>query len=153
MKPRLNPFAVAPDLVNLLIDFGTRINQAGLEHSLVELVKIRASQINGCAICLTMHTRDARKHGETEERIYMLNAWHETSLYSERERAALAWTEALTRLTESHAPDDVYQAVKAQFTDKELVTLTLMITVINSFNRLGVGFRVDPATLDQRQAA
>jgi len=153
MKPRLNPYAAAPDLVNLLIDFGTRINQAGLEHSLMELVKIRASQINGCAVCLCMHTRDARKHGETEERIHMLDAWHESSLYSDRERAALAWTEALTRLTETRAPDDVYQAVQAQFTERELVTLTLMITIINSFNRLGVGFRVDPAMLDQRQAA
>lgn len=108
MKPRLNPFAVAPDLTKLLIDFGTRVAQAGLEPSLVELVKIRASQVNGCAICLHMHALDARKNGETEERIYMLDAWRESSLYSARERAALAWTEALTKVSETHAPDDVY---------------------------------------------
>jgi AhpD family alkylhydroperoxidase len=152
MKPRPNPYVVAPDLTKLLIDFGTRIAQAGLEPSLVELVKIRASQINGCAVCLHMHARDARKNGETEERIFMLDAWHESPLYTDRERAALAWTDALTRLSETHAPDDVYQAVRAQFSEKEQVTLTLMIAVINSFNKLGVGFRVNPAFLD-RQAA
>jgi AhpD family alkylhydroperoxidase len=153
MKPRLNPYAVAPELTKLLIDFGTRIGQAGLEPSLAELVKIRASQINGCARCLHMHTLDARKNGETEERIFMLDAWHESPLYTDRERAALAWTDALTRLSHTHAPDDVYQMVQAQFSEKEQVTLTLMIAVINNFNKLGVGFRVAHPVSSERQAA
>ena len=153
MKSRLNPYVVAPELTKLLIDFSHRIAQAGLEPSLVELVKIRASQINGCAICLHMHALDARKNGESEERILMLDAWHESPLYTDRERAALAWTDALTRVSETRAPDDVYQAVQAQFNEKEQVILTLMITVINSFNRLGVGFRLEHPVTAERQAA
>jgi AhpD family alkylhydroperoxidase len=119
----------------------------GLEKSLLSLVEIRASQINGCAICLHMHAQEARRHGETEDRVLMLDAWHETDLYTPREKAALAWTEALTRLTDTRAPDEAYEAAKAEFTDEELVKLTLMINVINSFNRFGVGFRVAPVTL------
>ena len=153
MKPRLNPYVAAPELVQALIDLATRVAQAGLEPSLTELVKIRASQINGCAICLHMHVRDARKNGETEDRIFMLDAWRESPLYTDRERAALAWTEALTRLSETHAPDDVYQAMQAQFSEKEQVTLTLMIGVINSFNMLGVGFRRPHPVSAERQAA
>ena len=153
MKPRLNPYTVAPELAQSLIAFATQVAQAGLEPSLIELVKIRASQINGCAICLHMHARDARKKGETEERILMLDAWRESPLYSERERAALAWTEVLTRLTEKGAPDDVYEAVQAQFTEKEQVILTMMIAGINSFNRLGVGFRLSHPVSAERQAA
>jgi AhpD family alkylhydroperoxidase len=158
MTSRLNPYTVAPELTQLLIDLSVRLAQEGLEHRLVELVKIRASQINGCAVCLHMHTRDARKQGETEERIFMLDAWKESQLYTSRERAALAWTDALTRLSATHAPDDAYEAVEAHFTERDRVTLTLLIGVINSFNKLGVGFRVDPAALDrpiagQRQAA
>lgn len=153
MTPRLNPFAVAPDLMKLLIDFGNGVAQAGLEPSLVELVKIRASQINGCAVCLHMHTLDARKNGETEERIYMLDAWRESPLYSARERAALAWTDTLTQVSETHAPDNIYQAVKAQFTEREQVNLTLMVAVINSFNQLGVGFRLSHPVSAERQAA
>jgi len=140
----------APALTKLLIQFGNTVAQAGLEPPLVELVKIRASQINGCAICLKMHTHEARKQGETEERVFMLNAWRETgSLYSERERAALGWTEALTRLAQTHAPDEAYQALEAHFTDEEQVKLTLVISVINAFNHLGVGFRVNPDLLSQ----
>jgi AhpD family alkylhydroperoxidase len=122
--------------MRLLIDFGTKVIDAGLEKSLVALVEIRASQINGCAVGLFMHTRDARKAGETEQRLFMLDAWSESPL-----RAALAWTEALTLLASSRAPDDVYEAVKAQFTDEESVKLTMLINVINSFNRIGVGYR------------
>ena len=153
MTPRLNPFALASNPMKLLIDFGTKVGQAGLEPSLFELVKIRASQINGCAICLDMHTRDARQHGESEQRIYMLDAWRESPLYSDRERAALAWTDALTKLTEGHAPDEVYRMVEAEFTPEEQVILTLMIVVINGFNRFGVGFRLAPLTDAQRVAA
>ncbi len=149
MTPRVNPYVAAPELTKLLIDFGTAVAQAGLEPSVMELVKIRSSQINGCGICLKMHSREARKRGETEERLYMLNAWREApSLYTERERAALAWTEALTRLAETHAPDEDYQALEAHFTDEEQVKLTMLIATINAFNKLGVGFRVDPALLD-----
>jgi AhpD family alkylhydroperoxidase len=141
MTPRLNPFAVAPATMKSWLDFGQSIPQNGLEDSLMELVKIRASQINGCAMCLHMHTASARKGGETEERLYLLDAWRESPLYSARERAALAWTEALTLVSETHAPDDVYRALQAQFTEKEQVTLTLLIVVINGWNRIQVGFR------------
>jgi AhpD family alkylhydroperoxidase len=152
MTPRLNPFAAAPAPMQSWLEFGKGILQSGLEDSLMELVKIRASQINGCAFCLHMHTREARARGETEERLYLLDAWRESPLYSERERAALAWTEALTLVSESHAPDHVYQALQAQFTEEEQVKLTLLIVAINGWNRVQVGFRaVHPA--GERQAA
>jgi len=151
MTTRLNPFIKAPNLVQLLVEFGTKVAGLGLEKSLVELVKIRASQINGCAVCLSMHTREARQAGETEERLLMLDAWRESPLYTARERAALAWTEALTLIATSHAPDDVYAQVKAEFTDEESVKLSLMIAVINMFNRLGVGYRIAPML--ERKAA
>jgi AhpD family alkylhydroperoxidase len=141
MTPRLNPFAAAPAPMQAWLAFGKEILESGLEKSLMELVKIRASQINGCAFCLHMHTADARKHGESEERLYLLDAWRESPLYSERERTALAWTEALTLVSESHAPDDVYEALRAQFTEEEQVTLTLLIVAINGWNRIQVGFR------------
>ena len=148
--PRVNPYVAAPALTKLLIQFGNTVAQAGLEPPLVELVKIRASQINGCAVCLKMHTHEARERGETEERVLMLNAWREArSLYSARERAALGWTEAVTRLAQTHAPDEDYQALEAHFTDEEQVKLTLVISVINAFNHLGVGFRVNPDLLAQ----
>src|SRR5712675_2477877 len=140
MKPRLNPYRAAPALMQAMATLETTVAGAGLDGTLVELVKIRASQINGCARCLHMHTADARKHGETEERLYLLDAWRESPLYSERERAALAWTEALTLVSETHAPDDVYHAVQAQFTEEEQVTLTLLIVAINGWNRIQVGF-------------
>ncbi len=141
MTPRLNPFGAAPKPMQAWLDFGRTILACGLEESLMELVKIRASQINGCAFCLHMHTGEARKKGEREERIYLLDAWRESPLYSERERAALAWTEALTRLPETGAPDDAYAALKAHFTEEEQVVLTLLIVAINGWNRVQVGFR------------
>ena len=141
MKARLNPYAVAPTAMKPMIDFDKAMKECGLEASLVELVKIRASQINGCAFCLHMHTRDARRMGESEERIFILDAWRESPLYSTRERAALAWTEALTRLPDTHAPDDVYAAHADEFTSDEQVKLTLLIGLINAWNRLAVGFR------------
>lgn len=152
MTPRLNPFAAAPAPMRSWLDFGKGLLQGGLEENLMELVKIRASQINGCAFCLHMHTRDARARGETEERLYLLDAWRESPLYSERERAALGWTEALTLVSETHAPDDVYLALQAQFTEEEQVRLTLLIVAINGWNRIQVGFRaVHP--VGERQAA
>ena len=119
---------------------------AKLEPKLFELVKIRASQINGCAYCLDMHTKDARAHGETEQRIYGLSAWRETPFYTGRERAALEWTEAVTRIADTHVPDDVYETVHAEFNDDELVALTFGVVVINSWNRFAVSFRAPAGT-------
>lgn len=152
MTTRLNPFAAAPAPMQKWLDFSKGILQTGLEESLMELVEIRASQINGCAACLHMHTAAARKRGESEERLYLLDAWRESPLYSARERAALAWTEALTLVSETHAPDEVYQALQAQFTPEEQVALTLLIVTINGWNRVQIGFRaVHPVT--KREAA
>src|SRR5678816_222437 len=141
MKPRMNFYQAAPDTMKALMALEEQIQSTGLEKSLIELVKIRASQINGCAYCINMHTEDARKHVETEQRLYLLNAWRESPLYSERERAALAWTEALTLVSETHAPDADYEAVRAEFTDGELVNLTTLIGTINAWNRIAIGFR------------
>jgi len=141
MTPRLNPFAAAPAAMQEWLDFGRTIHQGGLEPSLMELVKIRASQMNGCAFCLHMHATEAREAGETEERIYLLDAWRESPLFDARERAALEWTEALTRVADTHAPDEVYARLQEQFSEEEQVTLTLLIVAINGWNRIQVGFR------------
>ena len=127
--------------------------QAKLERPLFELVKIRASQINGCAYCIDMHTKDARLAGETEQRIYALNAWRETPFFSERERAALEWTEAVTRVADTHVPDDIHARVSAQFKEDELVALTFAVIVINSWNRLAVSFRAPAGTYQPRAVA
>jgi AhpD family alkylhydroperoxidase len=120
------------------------VDSSSLEKPLMELVKMRASQINGCAYCLDMHSKDARALGETEQRLYALNAWRETPFYTERERAALEWTETVTLISQTHAPDDVYERVAKQFTPEELANLTLAITTINSWNRLAIAFRIVP---------
>ena len=139
-------FAAAPDLLKKWMATSLAV-ASSLEPSLVGLVEIRASQINGCANCLNMHTADARAKGETEQRIYLLSAWREAPCYTDRERAALGWTDALTRLSEGHALDGAYEALKAHFSEEEQVKLTLMINVINGWNRIAVGFGmfVDPA--------
>lgn len=126
---------------------------AQIEPSLFELVKIRASQINGCAYCLDMHTKDARAAGETEQRIYALSAWRETPFFTDRERAALEWTEAVTRLGDTHVPDEIYQRVAAEFDESELVALTFAVIVINSWNRLAVSFRAPVGTYQPRAVA
>jgi AhpD family alkylhydroperoxidase len=141
MAHRANPYVHA-ELVRPLIEYAHTIEAQGLERPLLELVKIRASQINGCGVCLNMHTQEARQAGETEARIFMLDAWRESPLYTDRERAALGWTESLTRLAQTHAPDADYEAMAAHFTPEEQVKLTLAIGMINSFNKLGAGFRV-----------
>ncbi|HJT12607.1 MAG TPA: carboxymuconolactone decarboxylase family protein [Dongiaceae bacterium] len=141
MQPRLNPFKFAPDTVKAAQAFEQHLANSGLEQSLYHLVKTRASQINGCAFCIHMHTRDARAHGETEERLYLLDAWRESPLYSDRERAALAWTEALTHISETHAPDDVYDEVRKHFSEQETVNLTMLIGMINLWNRFAIGMR------------
>jgi AhpD family alkylhydroperoxidase len=121
-----------------------------LDPTLLHLVKMRASQINGCAYCLHMHSADARKHGEREERLLLLNAWRESALYTPRERAALAWTEALTKITDGHAPDAVYREAREAFSDEDLISLSLAIAMINAWNRLAIGFRAaHPADVPQ----
>src|SRR5690349_17977429 len=127
MKARLIPYEVAPGALKPMIDLEKSLKNSGLEHSLIELVKTRASQINGCAYCIHMHTKDARASGETEERLYLLSAWRESPLYSERERAALAWTEALTLISETHAPDADYEALRKHFNETETTNLTALI--------------------------
>ncbi len=129
--------------IQALLDLETYIHGCGLEPALLELVKMRASQINGCAYCLDMHSKDARAAGETEQRLYLLDAWREAPFYSERERAALAWTEAVTRVADTRVPDDVYAQAAQQFNERELLDLTLAITAINSWNRLAVSSRVE----------
>jgi AhpD family alkylhydroperoxidase len=148
MTAKLDPMAAAPDLMKAWLR--TSMAVAGsLDPTLVALVEIRASQINGCANCINMHTQDARAKGETEQRIYLLSAWREAPCYTDRERAALGWTEALTRMSEGHTHESAYQALKAQFTEEEQVKLTLLINVINGWNRIAVGFGqfVDPAVI------
>jgi AhpD family alkylhydroperoxidase len=143
MTQRLNFYAAAPKAIEALVAINPVIEAGTLEHSLMELVKIRASQINGCANCLHMHTADARKAGEREERIYLLDAWRESSMYTDREKAALGWTEALTKVAETHAPDADFAAVRAQFNDAEIAELTVLIGMINLWNRIAIGLRAE----------
>ena len=144
MKARLNPMQASPDTMKALFALETQVQTSGLERSLIELVKTRASQINGCAYCINMHTSDALKRGETEARLFLLDAWRESPVYSDRERAALAWTEAVTLISQTHAPDDVYEAVRAQFSEAETVNLTMLIATINAWNRIAISFRAVP---------
>lgn len=153
MTARMNPYN-HPNLTQPFIDYAIKsAEESGLEHSLLELVKIRASQINGCAFCLHMHARDARKAGETEMRVTMLSVWHESTLYTPRERAALGWTEAMTRLADHPPLDAPYAALEAEFNEAERTALTLAIGTINSFNMMGVGFaRPHPVAAADRPA-
>jgi AhpD family alkylhydroperoxidase len=148
MQPRLEIQKVAPQAYRTLAGLETYIRNCGLEPALILLVKLRASQINGCGYCIDMHTKDARANGESEQRLYALTAWRETPFFTDRERAALNWTEALTLISESHAPDSVYEGVRQRFTELELVNLTMAIVTINGWNRICVGFRRVPGTYD-----
>ncbi len=141
MKPRFDHYRAAPDVIHAQVTLSRFSENSGLERPLLELVKIRASLLNGCAYCLEMHTREARAAGESEARLYLLGAWAESPLYTARERAALAWTDAVTLVATSRVPDDVYAQARAQFTEAELVKLTLAIGVINTWNRFAVAFR------------
>lgn len=145
-QARIAYAAVAPGAVKAMHGLERYLRECGLEPSLREIVKVRASQINGCGFCIDMHTKDARAHGETEQRLYALAAWRETPFFTERERAALAWTEALTLVAETHVPDAVYDRVHPHFSEEELVNLTLVVTTINAWNRLAIGFRTVPGT-------
>jgi AhpD family alkylhydroperoxidase len=152
MTHRLNPYTAAPDGVAALVNVEKYLETCGLDPKLIALVKTRVSQINGCAYCLHMHTEEARKLGEADTRLYLLDAWRESALYSARERAALAWAEALTHIASTHAPDDVYEEARRQFSEKELADLSIVIAMINAWNRLAIGSRsVHPA--DRAKAA
>jgi len=144
MKARIDLMHVNPGVVQAMLGLERQVRQAGLDHKLLDLVRMRASQINGCAYCLDMHSKDARASGETEQRLYSLEAWRETPYYSARECAALEWTEALTLVSETHVPDDVFERVRAQFSEDELVHLSLAIVAINGWNRLNVAARTVP---------
>ena len=140
MEQRLNFYKASPAGIKAMLGLQDYVNNCGLEHALMELVKMRASQINGCAYCLDMHSKDARAAGETEQRLYALNAWRETPFYTERERAALAWTEALTNISQGHVSDALYAEMLQHFSEKELVDLSLAIVAINGWNRLAIPF-------------
>jgi AhpD family alkylhydroperoxidase len=146
MEPRLNYLKVAPDAYKAMLGLETYLHKCGLEETLLHLVRLRASQVNGCAFCLDMHWKDLRAIGESEQRLYSLDAWRECPYYTERERAALAWTEAVTLVTVGHVADSVYEEVRLRFTEKELADLTLAIGAINAWNRLGIAGRTVPGT-------
>ena len=143
MTKRIDYKKESPGAFQAMLGMENYVRQCGLENSLLELVKTRVSQINGCAYCLDMHTKDARAAGETEQRLYLLPAWRETTFYSERERAALAWAEAVTQLAGHEVPDELYDEVRRQFAEKGIVDLTLAIIAINGWNRLAVPFRAE----------
>ncbi|MNF46263.1 Carboxymuconolactone decarboxylase family protein [compost metagenome] len=144
MQPRIDFYTASPEALKAMITLEGAVSKLPLEKSLIELVKLRASQINGCAFCVDMHTADARKSGETERRLYAVSVWRETPFFTPRERAALAWTESLTLLSQTHAPDEDYEQLSAEFDAREMVDLTVAITTINAWNRLAVGFRKMP---------
>jgi AhpD family alkylhydroperoxidase len=146
MQQRLDYVKAAPDGYKAMSGLELYVRRSGLEPALLELVKTRASQINGCGFCLDMHTKDARARGETEQRLYTLSAWRETPFFSERERAALAWTESLTLVSETNVPDDVYELARKHFSEKELVDLTLAVVAINGWNRIAIAFRSVPGS-------
>ncbi len=144
MKPRIEYNKIAPDAMSAMLGLEKYVRQSGLQASLLELVKLRASQINGCAYCVDMHTKDARARGESEQRLYAVVVWRETPFFTDRERAALTWTEAVTQVSWEHVPDDVYDLARKHFNEKELVDLTMAIIAINGWNRLAISFRTVP---------
>jgi len=145
MEPRINP-TVAPGVIEAMLGLSNYLRKSGLDESLVNLISLRASQINGCAFCIDMHWKDLRAAGETEQRLYGLDAWEESPYYTDRERAALAWTESVTNIREGHVPDEVFERVREFFSEKELADLTLAVAAINSWNRLNIAVRTKPGT-------
>jgi len=143
MKQRLNAYLKNPAAYRPLFGFGKYLSKCSLEKKLLDLIDFRVSQINGCAFCLDMHSKDLRVEGETEQRLYMISAWRESPFYTERERAALAWAESVTNLHEGHVPDEVYEEAIKQFTEEELIDLTIAVLAINSFNRVNIAFRTE----------
>ncbi len=146
MAARISYQSAAPGAVQAMMGLERYLNRCGLESTLLDLVKMRASQINGCAYCLDMHSKDARAAGESEQRLYVLNAWREAPVYTDRERAALAWTEALTLVSDTHVPDEVFNEARKHLSEEELVNLTLAVVAINGWNRFSIGFRVEAGT-------
>src|SRR5579864_8725966 len=153
MKARIDLMHVNPGVVQAMLGLERQVRQAGFDNKLLELVRMRASQLNGCAYCLDMHSKDARAEGETEQRLYGLSAWREAPYYTDRERAALEWTEAVTLISRDQVPDEVYERVRRQFSEAELVNLTLAVIAINSWNRLAIACRAVPGTYQRQQAA
>jgi len=153
MQQRIDVTKVNPAAYKAVAALQSFVDQSGLDAKLRELVKIRASQINGCAYCLVMHTRDARKLGESDDRMHLLNAWREAPVFTPRERAALAWTEALTLVSQTHVPDEVYDEVRRHFSEKEIVDLSAAVVAINSWNRLAIAFRAPPQVEPVKAAA
>ena len=141
MQTRLDPREAAPEVYEAMLALESAIRAMGLDSNLLDLVRLRASQINGCDYCIDMHSRDLRAEGESEERLHLLEVWREALFFSDRERAALAWTEAVTLITEGHVPDEVYEEARQHFSDDELAKLTLAIVAINGWNRFGIAFR------------
>lgn len=152
MEQRLNNLEVAQGAMKAMYGLGAYLAKCGLEPSLLDLLYFRVSQINGCAYCLDMHSKDLRAAGETEQRLYLLDAWRESPFYTERERAALAWAEAVTLVTEGHVPDEVYEQARGQFSEEELVNLTLAVVTINGWNRLNIAFRTVPGSYQPASA-
>jgi AhpD family alkylhydroperoxidase len=152
MEPRLDYAQIAPKAVEAMYAVERYVRNSSLEPGLLELVRLRASQINGCAYCVDMHTKDARARGETEQRLYALVVWKEAPFFTDRERAALGWTEALTQVSLGHAPDIVYEYARKHFSEKEMVDLTMAIVAINGWNRLAIGFRTPPGTYQPSSA-
>jgi AhpD family alkylhydroperoxidase len=146
MKPRIDYRKVSPGAMNAMLGLENYLHTCGLPQPLLTLIKFRVSQINGCAYCLDMHSKDLRAAGETEQRLYLLDAWREAPFYSERESAALAWAEAVTRITEGHVPDEVFKEARSQFSEEELANLTLAVVAINGWNRLSIALRAVPGT-------
>ena len=150
MEARLQYAKVSPGVYKAMLGLENHADESGLERNLLDLVRLRASQINGCAFCLDMHWKDLRAAGESEQRLYSLDAWRETPFYTDRERAALAWTEAVTLITKDHVPDEVYEEARQHFSEKELADLTLAIVAINGWNRLSIAFRTVPGGYQPR---
>jgi AhpD family alkylhydroperoxidase len=146
MEPRMDYATASPGAYRAMLGLESFVRQSGIEHGLLHLLKLRASQINGCAYCIDMHSKDARAGGETEQRLYALSAWRETPFYTPRERAALAWTEALTLVAEGHVPDAAWEEARTEFSEEELMNLTMAIVAINGWNRLAIAFRAVPGT-------
>lgn len=153
MQPRIDYRKYAQEPLKHLLSLEKYLSDSSLEEKLIHLVKMRASQINGCAYCLDMHSIDARAVGETEQRLYTLEAWAETPFFTDRERAALAWTEALTLVSQTHAPDGIYEELKKHFSEKEIVDLTLVVGMINLWNRLAISLRSIPGHYKPAKAA
>jgi AhpD family alkylhydroperoxidase len=153
MKSRLNYAKAAPGLFQAMDALDNYLAACGLDHALLDLIRFRASQINGCAYCLDMHSKDLRARGESEQRLYSLDAWRECPYYTDRERAALSWVEAVTLITDGHVPESVYQEVRPHFSEKELADLTLAVATINAWNRLSIAGRLVPGAYQPARAA